>query len=83
MDSSSGCCGWGHLALFRLVRAACRVILGCRMALMAPRRWRFHVDSLYPHPSWYRMGLNGRGYSRVMDSATVWAAACLRCWSRV
>ena len=53
------------------------------MARTVPLRRLFHVEILNPHPSWKGMGLNGRGYSRVMDSATDSDAACLRCWSRI
>ena len=83
ISSPSGFDGWGHWALLILVMTAGRDIRGHRMARTVPLRRLFHVEILNPHPSWKGMGLNGRGYSRVMDSATDTDAACLRCWSRI
>ena len=83
ISSPSGFNGWGHWALLILVMTAGRDIRGHRMARTVPLRRLFHVEILNPHPSWKGMGLNGRGYSRVMDSATDSDAACLRCWSRI
>lgn len=83
ISSPFGFEGCGHWALLILVMTAWRDIRGHRMARAVPLRRLFHVEILNPHPSWKGMGLNGRGYSRVMDSATDSDAACLRCWSRI